>query len=158
MTLSIRPTFSKKILDAGNRSPHSIVCGRARQVSFTASGEVSPYKDWPHADEHTPDALVFPLGVNGILYPAGALRGTPVLDLELAQATCSGNDDVWFWACARMQGTPVVTLGSGILRTNAFLEGGTSLHAVNRLGGTDAAIKAAVELFDLRPLLDSGSR
>ena len=89
-------------------------------------------------------------GVGGVLYPPHSLNAE-MLDVELFTQIAPTTDDIWFWAAAVANGTPIVPVPfghnkpKGVGKPREF-----SLKTVNFKSGTDrnaAALKAIVEKF-----------
>lgn len=89
-------------------------------------------------------------GVGGVLYPPHALK-TEMLDVELFTAIAPTTDDIWFWAAAVANGTPVVPVPFGHNKPKGLGKPRElSLKAANFKSGTDrnaAALKKIVEQF-----------
>lgn len=74
------------------------------------SGDIEFGPGWERAGPETPSAELFMPPGNGSLYPPGSL---PELagDTALMRKICPIADDVWFWAAARIHGTPSFCVG-----------------------------------------------
>jgi hypothetical protein len=59
--------------------------------------------------------LIFPNGAGGILYPPHSLDPLCV-DVKLFQSLTPKNDDIWFWAMAKLQGTKFSIIKNGYSR------------------------------------------
>ena len=91
-------------------------------------------------------------GVGGILYPPHALQ-TEMLDVELFTRIAPTTDDIWFWAAAVANGTPIVPVPFGLNKPKGVGKPRElSLKTTNFKTGTDrnaAALKAIVEKFPI---------
>lgn len=143
----------RRFIEASTNTPDAIICGRGRVVQFEPSGSFAPYSAWDHAGRTTPAPYVFPLGVNGVLYPPQWFGHAPLLDSDAALRLSPKNDDVWFWACACIARTRTVCLGDGILPVNAALDGSPALFDENRTGGNDRQLREVAEALALREFL-----
>ena len=89
-------------------------------------------------------------GVGGVLYPPHALK-TEMLDVELFTAIAPTTDDIWFWAAAVANGTPVVPVPFGHNKPKGLGKPRElSLKTANFKSGIDrnaAALKKIVEQF-----------
>lgn len=91
-------------------------------------------------------------GVGGILYPPHSLS-PEMLDVELFTRIAPTTDDIWFWAAAVANGTPIVPVPFGHNKPKGVgkpLE--LSLKTTNFKSGTDrnaAALKAIVEAYPI---------
>ena len=89
-------------------------------------------------------------GVGGILYPPHCLK-PEMLDEELFTAIAPTTDDIWFWAAAVANGTPIVPVPFGHNKPKGVGKPRElSLKTTNFKSGTDknaAALKAIVERF-----------
>ena len=89
-------------------------------------------------------------GVGGVLYPPHSLK-PDMLDADLFTQIAPTTDDIWFWAAAVANGTPIVPVPFGHNKPKGVGKPRTlSLKTTNFKSGTDrnaAALKAIVERF-----------
>lgn len=89
-------------------------------------------------------------GVGGILYPPHALKAD-MLDVELFTRIAPTTDDIWFWAAAVANGTPIVPVPFGHNKPQGVGKPRElSLKTTNFKTGIDrnaAALKAIVEKY-----------
>ena len=89
-------------------------------------------------------------GVGGVLYPPHSLK-TEMLDVDLFTQIAPTTDDIWFWAAAVANGTPIVPVPFGHNKPKGLEKPRElSLKTTNFKSGTDrnaAALKAIVERF-----------
>lgn len=84
--------------------PQDVIGNACRRITYTQSGELMPYKQWPWetAGVSTPGTL--PIGFGGTLYPPGALHAEAT-DSNLYMALAPRADDLWFKVMALQAGT-----------------------------------------------------
>ena len=89
-------------------------------------------------------------GVGGVLYPPHSLK-TEMLDVDLFTQIAPTTDDIWFWAAAVANGTPIVPVPFGHNKPKGLEKPRElSLKTTNFKSGMDrnaAALKAIVERF-----------
>lgn len=89
-------------------------------------------------------------GVGGVLYPPHSLK-TEMLDVEQFTAIAPTTDDIWFWAAAVANGTPIVPVPFGHNKPKGVGKPcELSLKTANCKSGTDrnaAALQAIVEKY-----------
>lgn len=108
------PGWLAGLVAAARSRPGAIVAHRCHLAFRNPDGSFRPYGEWhmaAPARADTPDGLLFPTGVGGVLYPPGALDPR-VLDAAIFRALCPRADDVWFFWMARLAGTEQHGLGS----------------------------------------------
>ena len=142
----------KKLLDCRAENPEKICIHRAHEITFT-DGKINPYVQWKHAVKQTqnPENL-FITGVGGVLYPPDSL-GKNATNEELFLKLSPKADDVWLWAMAKLQKTPMIIVKNGYSKLNYIdiideLSGLTIENVVNNRN--DEQIKAVVEYFGLQ--------
>ena len=99
-------------LVAGSREqPGAIICHRAHMARTGPDGKMLPYAAWQidcdDLSDRSGQALLFPTGVGGVLYPPGSLAAETG-DAATFLALCPAADDVWFFWMAELAGTPQV--------------------------------------------------
>jgi hypothetical protein len=120
-----------------------------------------PYRTWERASAATPASRVFLTGVGGTLYPPGSLPIDLLADTDLAQRLCPTADDVWFWALARVAGSPTHCLGLDSHRLRPEQARSPQLSTINRdQGQNDVQLARVIEHFGslLSPRGDDVSR
>ncbi len=89
-------------------------------------------------------------GVGGVLYPPHSLK-TEMLDVDLFTKIAPTTDDIWFWAAAVADGTPVVPVPFGYNKPRGLHKPRElSLKTSNFKTGVDrnaAALKAVIEKY-----------
>ena len=86
--------------------PHAIQALRVHIIT-SQGGRINPYVDWIWDSQSSGiDGDNFLTGCGGVLYPPGCL-GSRVLDIDLAKKLTPLNDDIWYWAMAILNKTPI---------------------------------------------------
>ena len=98
----------QSLLEAHHAHPGEIVARRIRHVRLDSFGIPLSYAAWPMnaACGENPSALNLPTGCGGVLYPPGSLH-PDATDASAFLRLAPTADDLWFWAMAVRQGTPV---------------------------------------------------
>lgn len=102
------PDWLAALVAESHEWPGCIVSHRAHLAKRAPSGEFRPYRDW-QLDTHersslSDQAVLFPTGCAGILYPPRSLDPL-VTDERLFTRLCPDADDVWFFWMAMIAGT-----------------------------------------------------
>ncbi len=132
--------------------PGAIFAHRAKRIRPGA-----PYKKWrKYRWYHFLikrlhfDLLNIQTGVGGVLYPPRALDMT-MIDSKLFMEIAPTQDDIWFWAAAASQGTPIVPVPFGHNKPRGLGKPKSlSLKTVNFKSGADlnrAAFEKIVEKY-----------
>lgn len=78
-------------------TPSTIICHRARYMTFSSTGSINSYIWWPNIDRELASLLVVPIGNGGVLYPPDCFHEE--IDKEdLFLHLCGSSDDIWFKA------------------------------------------------------------
>lgn len=153
-----------KLLSAHEKEPNTIFCHRAHRIIFDDNKNILPYNAWEHCVK-TNKGIIFPTVGGGALYPPGSLfKDTTQTGIftELAPNA----DDIWFWAMATLQKTPVRLCPDNIDKltyTNPLQEYGIikskTLFQSNGNGGNDRQLNAVLKNYpELKNILLSASR
>ena len=115
-----------------------IYAHRAHRITFLNTHTVNPYLLWRRGSENPPGEsfLNFATGLGGILYPPGSLH-QDILDEQLYSRLCPTADDIFFWAMALLQGSPIRVVENKIAEL-PNINGANSenaLYKVNLTGG-----------------------
>lgn len=78
-------------------NPDTVICHRARYLTFGANGDINPYWLWPVMDREMESYQVFPLGVGGVLYPPGCFH-EDITRNDIFEDICRHGDDIWLKA------------------------------------------------------------
>jgi hypothetical protein len=97
------PSWLEELIADYDPRRRVIPCHRVHRIVEAADGTPVGYCDWQweHAATEA-DALVFPTGVGGVLYPPGSLHAD-VDDAARILELCPRADDVWLYWMARRQ-------------------------------------------------------
>ncbi|MBQ9270837.1 MAG: glycosyltransferase family 8 protein [Alphaproteobacteria bacterium] len=103
------------------KNPHSINCHRAHLISFKEE-KILPYCQWPqNIRKSNTQYNSFPTSGAGVLYPPHCLA-QDVLDEKKFMNLCPQADDIWFWAMAVKNNTPIKVVENNITKLN-FIDG-----------------------------------
>ncbi|WP_455669717.1 hypothetical protein [Phocaeicola sp.] len=145
----------EKLIIAYQEDPSFIYCHRCHRMIVEDDGKLKPYNDWIWTTEDLMhNALYFPTGVGGILYPPHSLD-EEVLNEDVFLRICPQADDVWFKAMALKKGTLSRKVQSRNINGEDYIvnEGvqDVGLCRSNVLGEAlnDKQIKAVFERYDL---------
>ena len=88
--------------------PNSVCCYRAHRM-VVKTGGIAPYSEWIGLSpgEKGPDKWLVPIGVGGVLYPAGYFRNVK-FDYQIIQKLCPTADDLWLKAIGLKNGYDAV--------------------------------------------------
>jgi len=132
------------LVDGASAQDRSIVCHRAHRAAWSAEGRLADYLEWEFdvQDERArrPSMDIMPTTGAGALFPPHVLPDFAT-DRSLFGRLCPDGDDVWFWWCARLAGTPIRKVG-GV--NSLFTWPGSqesTLWEINRAGGNDRMIQ-----------------
>lgn len=145
-----------RLLSIHRDHPGEIVAHRTRRIRFDRSGAPLPYSVWPINDAKgdNPTLLYLSTGCGGVLYPPGSLH-RDVTDEQTFLRVAPTADDLWFWAMAVRQGTPVRLIGSSDIQsldTEDEIGPGSLNRTNNAGGGNDRQLRAI--LLEYPRLLD----
>ena len=128
------PWALAELIAAADENPGAIVGHRGWEIDGQP-GRLEPYVNWARAGRSTPSERVFLTSGAGVLFPPGILCDDYLFDIDLAEELCPNADDIWFWAVARLSGTPLICLGNHELRPLRRLKETANLQKINREGG-----------------------
>lgn len=95
----------EKLYGSYKDDPEVIHCCQARLISFDQNSEIDKYLDWILDFSGIEKSfLVFPLGVDGVLYPPNVLDDE-VFNERVFSDICPKADDIWFKAMALLNKT-----------------------------------------------------
>lgn len=105
--------YTAYLRDAAAGKNAGVYARRVRRINVE-NGAVLPYSSWRlAARSDPPDNRNFATGVGGVLYTPNALS-PHVFAMDLAKKLAPMADDIWLWAMARLQNTPVTLVGENI--------------------------------------------
>jgi glycosyltransferase involved in cell wall biosynthesis len=114
----------EKLLLAHYESPNEIITNVARNI-LVKDGLLQPYSTWLHAFEEQvgkPLSSLLPIGVGGVLYPAGSLN-EEVSNIEAFMRLAPHGDDLWFKCMTLWNNRKVIVTGDGFTLGKYQLEG-----------------------------------
>lgn len=153
------PEWLNKLWQAYLQYPHCIIAHRIHQVKLTKDKNIAPYNTW--AQNISCFAALyqnFLTGVGGVLYPPKSLH-PDVFKEEVFMKICAKQDDIWFWAMALLNHTPIKQVKNPSLRldlvqntqTYALCHENCGLKALN-----DKALCAVIKRYpEIKALLRS---
>ncbi len=111
----------EKMLLSYIMQPEAIHCHRAHYITFK-DNKLLPYRQWIwKIKNHTALYNLIFTGVGGVLYPPHCLA-QDVLDEKKFMNLCPQADDIWFWAMAVKNNTPIKVVENNITKLN-FIDG-----------------------------------
>lgn len=140
----------ERLISTAKAYPHCIVCNRSRRIVFDADGKPIPYKEWPACELVGPSSEILPMGVGGILYPAGSLHPN-VLDIDLYMRLSATSDDLWLKIMSLRQGTQCVQVNPkrSAYPSIPFWQGQKLSPANIWKGGNDQNLASLLAHFDI---------
>lgn len=152
--VAYHPNMLRDLLRLHEEFPHAVLAHRAKLMKPD-----KPYRRWRkyrwyhflfkriHSGYRN-----IQTGVGGVLYPPHALK-EDMLDVELFTKIAPTTDDIWFWAAAVANGTPMIPVPFGHNKPRGLEKPRElSLKTVNFKSGIDrnaAAFKAILERFPI---------
>lgn len=143
------------------KMPGAVIAHRAKRIRLG-----KPYRRWKKYRWYDfvfkrihSGFLNLPTGVGGVLYPPHSLR-QDMLDVDLFTRLAPSTDDIWFWAAAVANGTPVVPVPFGYNKPRGLHKPKElSLKTTNFKGKEDrnvSALNAIMEHFpDIRKQINN---
>lgn len=111
----------EKLLLSYVKNPKAVHCHRAHCMTF-ADNRLKPYSEWIwHIKNDILNYNNLFTGVGGVLYPPHCLY-QDVLNEEKFMHLCPQADDIWFWAMAVKNNTPIKVVENNITKLN-FVDG-----------------------------------
>lgn len=146
------PHMLRDLLILHSTHPHAVLAHRAKLMK-----PGKPYRSWSKYRWYD---FVFKkihsgfrniqTGVGGVLYPPDALK-RDMIDVELFTRIAPTTDDIWFWAAAVANGTPIIPVPFGHNKPRGLGKPRSlSLKTVNFKTGIDnnaAALEAIIRQF-----------
>lgn len=98
--------------DTHEKYPGCVCCYRAHEITFEG-GRVAPYQEWHglSPDKKGPSEALFPVGVGGVLYPAGYFSGIE-FNSEKILKLCPTADDMWLKIVGAQKRIPAVKVST----------------------------------------------
>lgn len=142
------PTLVSELVNQSILRPNTIIGARGWEIA-PIGNEIGFGQGWRRASLSTPSKKLFMPPGNGSLYPPDSLPPSTGDD-SLRNQICPNADDVWYWAMARLHGTPSICLG---LRPHRPSWRQSRTPALADSGPGTKEFKSVVDYFDLRPTL-----
>lgn len=132
-----------KLYQSHLKEPECIICHRAHKIKFE-NENIAPYKKWRKKIRGGSKLFLnFFTGAGGVLYPINSLY-KDVDNIELFMKLAPKADDIWFWAMAVLNKTPICIAKNRVREltyVNPDRERGLTnqltLFASNKKGGND---------------------
>jgi hypothetical protein len=148
------PDWLRVLTNGFSAAEPAILARRVARVK-RSSGGFAPFKDWEHDVQDNrarqPSNDLMPETGAGALYPPGSLSAK-VTDRALFERLAPSGDDLWFYWCARLAGTPVRKVGNSLVVTGWSGSAASALWNENQLGRNDEMIRALEEEFGVASL------
>lgn len=89
----------EELLKTSEKYPHTVCCTWAHRITTDKNNRALPYEKWKHCvtDGNTPESLLMPVGIGGVLYPPHALY-EQAFDKEKLSEAALMTDDLWLKA------------------------------------------------------------
>jgi hypothetical protein len=100
------PDWLSSLTDAARFDTGTIICHCARELPLYRSTQYPPYREWHHLSENVLSMNILPLGVGGVLYPAGSLH-KDCARADLFEKLAPFADDLWLRFMSLRMGVPV---------------------------------------------------
>ena len=137
------PTWLGNLYQSYLRNPNMVHCNRSSRMLFDKEGYPRPYNDWGESFiyEHAVGYDILMTGVGGVLYPPHCLYKDADKE-ELFMSLANKADDIWFWAMAVLNGTPICVVDNPQeMFDPVFIIKNESLWSYNRLGNNDIVLE-----------------
>lgn len=154
--------FVENLVNSYLDHPNSINANRIHKITFNNLGQINKYENWQKTIGNTEDIsnLYFPVGCGGILYPPGCFDNE-VFNQKVFMDICKYADDVWFYAMAKRNHTPIVKAYTksnfGEDYIDIDIDHTDGLMHNNWNGGNDKQIQAVFTKYNIYDIIkDSG--
>ena len=149
------PTWLEELVAVHSQTGDAVVCHRAHRITLSPEGLPRRYDDWnKKLKPEDRSALLFPLGVLGVLYDTRIFH-PDVTRRDLFEQLCPNADDVWLYWMHRMNGSVPHLLGR---RARIVEWPGTQTGALKAqnvgAGRNDLAIAAMIARYGFPPPLN----
>ena len=136
--------------------PEEIVVHKHLNIKTDDSKNPLTYRNWTDTIENQASLNNFLLGVGGVLYPPDVFYDD-VKNSSIFLKLCRHNDDVWFWAMARLKGTKIRIADNPIPKQTLInverelnLNNEMTLYKGNRVNRTDVEFMNVINYYDIR--------
>lgn len=113
--LEFARNWLETLIHGVSSSERAIICHRAHRSVWSVDGQPANYLDWAFDVQDMRARLaskeIIATTGAGALFPPAALPELAT-DRSMFERLCPDGDDLWFWWCARLAGTPTRKVGS----------------------------------------------
>lgn len=101
----------EELLKISKKHPRTVCCTWAHRITTDENNRTLPYEMWKHcvADGNTPELLLMPVGIGGVLYPPHVLY-EHVFDKEKLSEVALMADDLWLKAMEILENVMAVRI------------------------------------------------
>lgn len=145
-----------QLKEAYIKDPLKIHAHSVFRILFNMKNEVLPFNEWAYCEVPVKqEETLFATGAGGVLYPPKSLDSRCIKERDFL-VIAPTEDDVWFWAMARLKGTKYSIVKNGYSSINSIDNSNGGIWDNNkRNGGIDQQLKKALKKF---PMLLSSIR
>jgi hypothetical protein len=139
----------KSLINEHVSHSNAIICHRAHQISVSRDGKIHPYMNWNFCVKDCPANLIFPTFGAGALFPPNSLHAISTDEAQFLEL-CPTADDIWLWAMAKLNETPIRIVENGIsdLDYINLNDQKNSLFTINGNGGeNDRQLQNIINTF-----------
>ncbi|MGL5397437.1 MAG: glycosyltransferase family 2 protein [Shewanella sp.] len=114
----------EKLVLAHFLNPEEVITSVARNI-LIQDGKLRPYSEWLHVFKEQvgkPLLHLLPIGVGGVLYPAGSLH-SEVMNIDAFMELAPHGDDLWFKSMTLMNNRKVIALNHGYTLSKNMVDG-----------------------------------
>ena len=114
----------EKLVQKHFEYPNEIITSFARNI-HVKNGQLLPYSEWLHTFREQvgkPCLQLLPIGVGGVLYPAGSLH-KEVVNVDAFMKLAPHGDDLWFKCMTLLNDRKVISLNRGYNLSPNMIEG-----------------------------------
>ena len=139
------PDWLEKLVVAHRKYPKCVICHGAHRIRFGKDGALLPYRKWKFGTMNcVPSFDLFVTCGAGALYAPGVLH-EDVTDESRLEELCPFADDIWFWAMAVLNNSPIKVVDNHVKRIHPIYEADNSsaLATLNMMEGNRNDIQLA---------------
>jgi glycosyltransferase involved in cell wall biosynthesis len=150
----------EKLVNTHFENPENVITSCARNINVK-DGELLPYSEWKHTFKEQvgkPLLSLIPIGVGGVLYPAGSLH-KEVMNREAFIKLAPHGDDLWFKCMTLINDRKVIAINHGYNLSNNQIDGTQNVglwQTVNE--GTDSNYEQMSQIMAEYSVVDSKIR
>lgn len=146
------PQWLSNLISSYQKDKSAIHCNRGNVIKTDSNGYPLPYNSWGlyFLSTSCVGYNILMTGVGGVLYPPYSLY-EDVIDADKFMVLSKDADDLWFWAMAVLQGTPIKVIENNQNDFEpVYMVGNQFLWSSNQNGHNDQVIS---NLFSFYPRL-----